>query len=202
MIHTRVTMKQSLNVSAIALLGLIAVLFPRVDAVAQDAKNKYSDDKYNFAIEVSEPWKNAPLQGYTVPGVARAAYAGSKGASIVLFVQEPGKAFDPRFLVDESAKSMEKNLGATVSEKDVRDVDGKKAMSLVVEGKGTGGAIDGKGTVQTSQHWIAIPREKDVIVALLTSPTPDFKTNQKSFLASIKQLKIGGIQTDDQKGSK
>lgn len=195
-------MKHSLNVSAIALLGLIAVLFPRVDAVAQDAKNKYSDDKYNFAIEVSEPWKNAPLQGYTVPGVARAAYAGSKGASIVLFVQEPGKAFDPRFLVDESAKSMEKNLGATVSEKDVRDVDGKKAMSLVVEGKGTGGAIDGKGSVQTSQHWIAIPREKDVIIALLTSPTPDFKTNQKSFLASIKQLKIGGTQTDDQKGSK
>ena len=195
-------MKKSLNVSAIALLGLIAVLFPRVDAVAQDAKNKYSDDKYNFAIEVSEPWKNAPLQGYTVPGVARAAYADSKGASIVLFVQKPGKAFDPRFLVDESAKSMEKNLGATVSEKDVRDVDGKKAMSLVVEGKGTGGAIDGKGSVQTSQHWIAIPREKDVIVALLTSPTPDFKTNQKSFLASIKQLKIGGTQTDDQKGSK
>ena len=128
--------------------------------------------------------------------------SGSKASSIVLFVQEPGKAFDPRFLVDESAKSMEKNLGATVSEKDVRDVDGKKAMSLVVEGKGTGGAIDGKGSVQTSQHWIAIPREKDVIVALLTSPTEDFKTNQKSFLASIKQFKIGGTQTDDQKGSK
>ena len=195
-------MKKSLNVSAIALLGLIAVLFPRVDAVAQDAKNKYSDDNYNFAIEVSEPWKNAHLQGYTVPGVARAAYAGSKGASIVVFVQEPGKAFDPRFLVVESAKSMEKNLGATVSEKDVRDVDGKKAMSLVVEGKGTGGAIDGKGSIQTSQHWIAIPREKDVIVALLTSPTADFKTNQKSFLASIKQLKIGGKQTADQQESK
>lgn len=195
-------MKNFLNVSAIALLGLFAVLFPRVDAVGQDGKEKYSDDKYDFAIVVSEPWKNAPLQGYTVPGVARAAYASSKAASIVLFVQEPGKAFDPRFLVDESAKSMEKNLGAMVSEKDVRDVDGKKAMSLVVEGKGTGGAIDGKGSVQTSQHWIAIPREKDVIVALLTSPTQDFKTNQKSFLASIKQFKIGGAQTDDQKGSK
>ena len=195
-------MKNFLNVSAIALLGLFAVLFPRVDAVGQDGQDKYSDDKYDFAIVVSEPWKNAPLQGYTVPGVARAAYAGSKASSIVLFVQKPGKAFDPRFLVDESAKSMEKNLGATVSEKDVRDVDGKKAMSLVVEGKGTGGAIDGKGSVQTSQHWIAIPREKDVIVALLTSPTQDFKTNQKSFLASIKQFKIGGAQTDDQKGSK
>lgn len=195
-------MTRSFNVFAIALLALFAVLFPRVDAVAQDEKNKYSDDKYDFAIEVSEPWKNAPLQGYNVPGVARAAYVGSKGASIVLFVQEPGKAFHPRFLVDESAKSMEKNLGAMVLEKDVRDVDGKKAMSLVVEGKGTGGAIDGKGSVQTSQHWIAIPREKDVVVALLTSPAQDFKTNQKSFLASIKQLKIGGTQTDDQKLSK
>ena len=195
-------MKNFLNVSAIALLGLFAVLFPRVDAVGQDGQDKYSDDKYDFAIVVSEPWKNAPLQGYTVPGVARAAYAGSKASSIVLFVQEPGKAFDPRFLVDESAKSMEKNLGAMVSEKDVRDVDGKKAMSLVVEGKGTGGAIDGKGSVQTSQHWIAIPREKDVIVALLTSPTADFATNQTSFLASINRFKIGGTQTADQKKSK
>ena len=195
-------MKRSVKVSAIVLLGLFAVLLPRVDAVAQDEKDKYSDDKYDFTIEVSQPWRNAPLQGYTVPGVARAAYAGSRGASIVVFVQEPGKAFDPRFLVDESAKSMEKNLGATVSEKDVRDVDGKKAMSLVVEGKGTGGAIDGKGSVQTSQYWIAIPREKDVIVALLTSPTADFKTNQKSFLASIKKFKIGGTQTADQQESK
>ncbi len=194
-------MKRYLNVSAIVVLGLFAVLLPRVDVVAQNENNKYSDDKYDFTIEVSQPWKNAPLQGYTVPGVARAAYAGSRGASIVVFVQEPGKAFDPRFLLDESAKSMEKSLSATVSEKDVRDVDGKKAMSLVVEGKGTGGAIDGKGSIQTSQHWIAIPREKDVIVALLTSPTADFKTNQESFLTCIKQLTIGGRQTADQQAS-
>ncbi len=195
-------MTRSFNIFAIPLGVLFAVLLPRSDAVAQDETNNYSDSNYDFTIEVSQPWRKAPLQGYAVPGVARAAYAGSKGASIVLFVQEPGKAFDPRFLVDESAKSMEKSLGATVSEKDVRDVDGKRAMSLVVEGKGTGGAIDGKGSVQTSQHWIAIPREKDVIVALLTSPTTDFKANQKSFLASIKRFKIGGKQTADQKESK
>jgi hypothetical protein len=195
-------MTRSRNVFAIVLLGLFAVLSPRVDALAQDETNKYSDDKYDFTIEVSQPWRNAPLQRYTVPGVARAAYAGSKGASIVLFVQEPGRAFDPRFLVDESAKSMEKSLGATVSEKDVLDVDGKKAMSLVVEGKGTGGAIDGKGSVQTSQHWIAIPREKDIIVALLTSPAESFKANQKSFLESIRRFKIGGTQTTDQRESK
>ena len=108
--HTRLSMKRSLTVPAIMVLVLFAVLLPRVDAVAQNENNKYSDDKYDFTIEVSQPWRNAPLQGYTVPGVARAAYAGSRGASIVVFVQEPGKAFDPRFLVDESAKSMEKSL--------------------------------------------------------------------------------------------
>lgn len=183
-------------------LSLFAVPWLCVNAFAQDETMKYADEKYDFTIEISKPWMSTSLQGYAVPGVARAAYAGSKGASIVLFVQEPGRAFDPRFLVDESAKSMARSLSATVSEKDVRDVDGKKSMSLVVEGKGTGGAIDGKGSVQTSQHWIAIPREKDVIVALLTSPSEDFKENQKSFLASIKRLKIGGTQTTEQKESK
>jgi len=195
-------MTTTFRISATTLVGLFAVLLPHLDATAQDEAGKYSDGKYDFAITVSQPWRNAPLQAYTVPGVARAAYAGPKGASIVLFVQEPGKAFDPRFLVDESAKSMDKNLGTSVLEKDVRDVGGKKAMWLVVEGKGTGGAIDGKGFVKTTQHWIAIPREKDVIVALLTSPATDFEENEKSFLESIKALKVGGIQTAAQNESK
>ncbi len=195
-------MKRSHNLSAIVLLGVFAAFWPRVDVVAQDEKNTYSDDKYDFAIKVSQPWRSAPWQDYAVPGIARAAFAGAKGASIVIFVQEPGKPMDPRFLVDESAKSMEQSLAATVSKKEVCDIDGKKAMSLVVAGKGTGAALDGKGSVPTSQQWIAIPREKDVIVALLTSPTADFQKNQKSFLASIKRFKIGGTQTADQKESK
>ncbi len=79
-------------------------------SLAQEQADKYVDDKYDFSVTVSQPWKNARLQDYTVPGVARTAYARPGGASIVVFVQEPGKAFEPRFLVDESAKSMEKGL--------------------------------------------------------------------------------------------
>jgi hypothetical protein len=169
---------------------------------AEEPAGKYNDEKYDFSITVSEPWKSARLQDYTVPGVARTAYSRSAGASIVLFVQEPGKAFEPRFLVDESAKSMEKNLGATVREKEVRTVAGKKAMWLVVEGNGTGGAIDGKGSIKTSQHWVAIPREKDVIVAILTSPTTEFPENRKAFEVSLKTLVVGGKQTEPQSESK
>jgi len=171
-------------------------------SVAEEPTGKYVDDKYDFSITVSDTWKKARLQDYAVPGVVRTAYSQSAGASIVLFVQEPGKAFEPRFLVDESAKSIEKNLGATVREKEVRTVAGKKAMWLIVEGNGTGGAIDGKGSVKTSQHWVAIPREKDVIVALLTSPTTEFAENAKTFAESLKTLVVGGKQTEAQSESK
>ena len=68
-------------------------------------------------------------------------------------------------------------------------------MWLVVEGDGTGGSIDGKGSVKTTQHWVAIPREKDVVVALLTSPTSAFPENRKSFEAALETLVVGGKQT-------
>jgi len=137
-----------------------------------------------------------------VPGVACAAYARPKGASIVLFVQETSKAYDPRFLVDESTKSIATNLGATIREKDVRAVAGKHAMWLIVEGNGIGAAIDGKGSAKTTQHWVAIPREKDVIVALLTSPGVEFSDNRRTFEESLKTVVVGGKQTATQIESK
>jgi hypothetical protein len=195
------TILRSFAMMMITLCAILLVHFSGT-VLAQEQADKYVDDKYEFSVTVSQPWKNARLQNYSVPGVARTAYARPGGASIVVFVQEPGRAFEPRFLVDESAKAMEKNLGATVREKDVRSVGGKKAMWLIVEGKGTGGAIDGKGSVKTSQHWVAIPREKDVIVALLTSPTTSFAENKKSFEEAIKTLVVGGNQTVAQGESK
>jgi len=174
----------------------------RNSAIADEQDGKYSDSKYDFSVTVPKPWKKALLKDYTVPGVARSAYSRTSGASIVFFAQEPGKDFEPRFLVDESAKSMEKNLKVAVRENEVRTVAEKKAMWLVVEGDGTGGAIDGKGSVKTTQHWVAIPREKDVIVALLTSPTSEFSENRKSFEEVIKTLVVGGKQTATQSESK
>ncbi len=193
-------MLQHTSTTVLALCVFLSIQFGR-SSLAQEQANKYVDDKYDFSLTVPGPWKNARLQDYTVPGVARVAYAGTGGSSIVVFVQEPGQAFAPRFLVDESAKSLEKNLGATIREKDVRSVAGKKAMWLIFDGKGTGGAVDGKGLVKTTQHWVAIPREKDVVVFLLTSPTAEFEDNEKSFGKVIEALTVGGSQTEDQRAS-
>ena len=170
--------------------------------LADEQPKKYVDDKFEFSLTFTGPWKNARLHNFIVPGVVREAYAGPRGASLVVFVQEPDKAFEPRFLVDESAKSIEKSFDATIREKDIRSVAGKKAMWLIVEGNGTGGSIDGKGSVKTTQHWLAFPREKDVIVLLMTSPSGDFKENEKSFGETIKTLTIGGSQTEAQQQAK
>ncbi len=191
-----------LRVTTTIVLGLLIAQLSNLDATAQEQASRYTDSKYDFSITVAQSWKDGRLQDYAVPGVARVAYARPDGASIVVFMQEPGKDYAPRFLVDESAKSMEKNLAAKVVEKEVREVGKKKAMWLVVEGPGTGGAIDGKGAVVTSQHWIAIPREKDIVVALLTSPTKDFEENQKTFIEAINAFQVGGKQTAAQSESK
>lgn len=175
---------------------------PAAAQSGQPAAAKYSDSKFDFSIEVGQPWKSAPLQGFAVPGTPRVAYQGADGATIVIFMQEPGQAFDARFLLDASVQGMEQGLGVTTKAKEVRSVAGKQAMWMVVEGKGTGGAIDGKGQTATVQHWVAIPREKDIVVVLLTCPAAEYDTLKGSFEAAVKSLVVGGQQTDSQSKSK
>jgi hypothetical protein len=180
----------------------MATLIGFAPAAAQESKPTYEDGKYDFSVKVDPSWKKADLGGYGVPGVLREAFAGPGTSSIVLFVQEPGQAYDPRFLVDASAQGIQQTLKADVKEKDVKTVAGKKAMWLIVEGPGTGGAIDGKGDVKTVQHWVAIPREKDIVIALLTCPSADFASCSKVFGESVKSLVVGGKQTQSQIDSK
>jgi len=120
----------------------------------------------------------------------------------VAFVQEPGSAANPRTLVDDGSKVMKEKLGCSVKAAEVRSVDGKKAMWIVATGKGTGGALTGQGDVETSSHWVAIPREKDVIVVLLTCPATDYDERRPSFEKAIQTMKIQGTQTPEQAESK
>jgi hypothetical protein len=107
-------------------------------------------------------------------------------------------AFSPRLLVDESARAMREKLGCEIQAADVKTVDGKKAMWLVATGKGTGGALTGQGDVSTTTHWVAVPREKDVVIALLTCPAADYEERRPSFEEAMKSMKIGGTQTPEQ----
>jgi hypothetical protein len=163
---------------------------------------KHADDKFGFSLTAPESWKAAPLQGISAPGVVRAAWEGPKGSTIVAFVQQPGKPFSPRFLLDASAQAMKDKLGAEVLAQEVRTVGDMKAMWLVVKGKGTGGALTGKGELPTTQHWVAIPRGDEVIVLLLTGPATEHDANRKAFDKALGTLKLKGSQTPEQSQSK
>ena len=178
---------------------LLASFIPSVQAQEQET---YHDDRYDFKLIVSKPWEKAALSHYQVPGTARAAWSGKNSSSIVAFVQEPDRALTPRFLLDASAKALEIQLKAKILEKEVKKVGGKQAMWLYFEGKGTGGAVTGNGDVLTTQHWVAIPRDKEVIVLLLTCPSADYKELKTSFEKAVEGFEIGGKQTEEQQASK
>lgn len=182
-------------------LGVVSLGLMSATAAAADVK-PYNDEKFGFSLTVPAPWADAPLAGYTVPGTARAVWSGPANASIVAFMQEPGKALSPRFLVDESAKSMKEKLGCKIQAQDVKTVAGKKALWMVATGKGTGGALTGQGEVETTQHWIAIPREKDIVVVLLTCPAADYEARRPSFEKAVKSMEVKGTQTAEQAEAK
>ena len=142
------------------------------------------------------------LGGYRVPGAIRCAWSGPNRASIVIFLQEPGVAVSPRVILDGSVKAEKGKLGPTVSVETVRTVAGMQAMWMVVSGKGNGGAITAEGDIDTTQHWVAVPRERDVIVVLLTCPAADNARLQKSFESAVASLKLSGSQTAEQKSAK
>jgi hypothetical protein len=183
------------------LLGFVAAIALSTIAAADDAK-KYVDEKFGFSLTAPQPWAESPLAQYTVPGTVRAAWSGKDGASLLAFMQEPGQAYSPRFLVDESAKAMREKLGCEIKASEVKTISGKKAMWLVATGKGTGGALTGQGDVETTTHWVAVPREKDIVILLLTCPAADYEKLLPSYEKAIKSLEVNGTQTAEQSEAK
>ena len=151
---------------------------------------RHFDAEYGFAFELDASWKSLATNASNVPGIARATFARPGGVSLNVFVQEPGSEIDASWMLAESVKGVEQTLSATIVKQEVRQVAGRNAMWMVVEGKGTGNVLDGKGPVKTTQHWVAIPRKTDVVVALLTCPSGTFAANEELFLKAIDSLTL------------
>jgi hypothetical protein len=160
-----------------------------------------ADEWCGISLAVPKPWARAPFSDFIVDGTLRCAWRGGGLSSIVVFLQEPGETVDPQEMLDESVAQQKKDLAVKVIAQEVRTVAGMRAMWMVVQGKGTGGRILGKGEVETVQHWVAVPREKDVVVLLLTCPAGDYDQSKKSFGAAVDSLKLSGSQPKQQRGA-
>lgn len=176
----------------------------KTDKFGDAAKAAKTFDDADHGVSGEEPanWHAAPANGVSVPGKALKVWTPDNVASIVLFLQEPGVPVTPRELLDSSVQGIE-GMGIKVNEKEVRDIAKMRAMWLICTGKGTGGALGPNlGVTPTSQVWVAIPREKDVVVVLLTAPEKGLTEHRKLFDTLLKSLKITGTQNDAQKNSK
>jgi hypothetical protein len=175
---------------------------PQAPSPAAPEKKVITPEEAGLSFAAPQGWKQGDPKGYNAPGNICGLWSPDNIASIVVFVQNVGKPLSPRVLLDQSAQALATSLGAEVKTKEVTDVAGMRAFSLVVTGNGTGAAIDGKGTVRTTQHWVAIPREKDIVIFLMNSPDADYQKNEQTLQAILGTLKVTGQQTPEQKAAK
>jgi hypothetical protein len=155
-------------------------------------------EQIGISFAPPQGWQQGDPTKLSLPGDPCCAWSPDNVASIVAFVQKSGKPLNPKVLLDQSAQALQSGFGAQVKTKEVIDIGGKRGFSLVVTAPGSGAAIDGKGTVLTTQHWIAVPREQDVIIFLMTTPDEKFAANEQVFQSMLSSLQVSGTQTPDQ----
>ncbi len=178
---------------------------PQDPAAAQPGAvpaGKVTPEQMGVSFAAPQGWLPVDPNTFTLPGDVCCAWKPGELASIVVFQQKPGRAFLPRVLLDETAKAFKNPpINAEVQRQEVVTLGGKRAFSLVITAGGNGAAIDGKGTIPTTQHWIAIPREQDVVLFLMTSPADKFTENDATFQAVLNSLQVSGTQTAEQQAS-
>lgn len=139
-------------------------------------------------------WSAPSSAGTTSDGVSKHANR------LAMFMQFAGRAYAPQELLDLSIPGLTQS-GAQVVEQDVREIAGKKAMWLVVQGKSkTGSNLTGTGNVATRQLWIGIPRihngNHNIVVFLMNTPAADYEPRLQEVQAMLKTLKTLKIQSD------
>jgi len=159
-------------------------------------------EQIGLSFAPPQGWQQGDPTTLTLPGTVCCVWSPDGTTSVSVFVQNSGKPYNPRVLLEQSAEALQKGLNAEVRTKEVVSVGGMRGFSLVVSGPGTGAAIDGKGAVRTNQHWIAIPRDKDVVIFLMTTPDEKFAASDAAFQTMLSSLKVTGTQTPDQQAAK
>ena len=76
-------------------------------------------------------------------------------------------------------------LGAEVQAWEVHKIGEVRALGLVAAGT----SEDGREP-RTKQHWVAVPREKDVLLFLLSAPEASFDAAERIFQKMLATVEI------------
>lgn len=116
------------------------------------------------------------LRAWTRDGVTTIA--------IVRVVRQEVRGWNPADLRGHAAAALV-FLGAEVQAWEVHEFGGLRALGLVAAGTGEGG-----GESRTQQHWVVVPREKDVLLFLLSAPEASFDAAERIFQKMLATVEI------------
>ncbi len=146
----------------------------------------YTDATLGIKMSAPGYWIRANPALLDVPGKTLRAWTRDGAATVVVFQWQTAPPASPALLLDRLAAALEGDLGAEVQAREVQEVGGLRAVGLVATGTGKDG-----GGPRIKQHWVAIPRQRDVVVLLLSTPADSFAVDERTFdkmLASVEIL--------------
>jgi hypothetical protein len=108
------------------------------------------------------------------------------GETVIAVVRQPAREpWRPEELRDRTLEMLD-FAGAEVQAWEVHNLGGLRALGLVATGTGEKG-----GGPRTTLHWVALPRERDVLIFVLSAPEASFAAAERIFekmLASVEIL--------------
>ena len=147
----------------------------------------YADDGLGFRMLAPGYWIRANPALLDSPGKILRAWTRDGSAYIALLHWE-GAGGDPESLQAGLAAMLEDGLGAQVQAREVQEIGGLKAVGLVAAGTGE----RGEGGRRIRQHWVAVPRQRDVIVLLLSTPEASFLADERTFKKMLSSVVLQG----------
>lgn len=145
-----------------------------------------------LGIRMTAPgwWIRANPALLDAPGKILRAWTRDGVTTIVVARQEVREAWAPDSLRGHAAAALE-FLGAEVQAWEVHKFGELRALGLVAASADGGG----KGEARTKQHWVVVPREKDVLLFLLSAPEASFDAAERIFQKMLATVEIAASAT-------
>lgn len=140
----------------------------------------FSDDRLGVKISAPGYWIRANPALLEAPGTILRAWTRDGSSFIVLSRLETGRAWDLGDLQARTAAGLEALAGARVQAREMHSVNGLTAMGLVTASAGEGGS--GRRTIQ---HWVVLPRQRHLLVFILSTPEGAFSRDDGTFLKML-----------------
>jgi hypothetical protein len=150
------------------------------------AARLFADEAVGIRMSAPGFWIRANPALLEVPGTILRAWTRDGNATVVVFRRERReleRAWSAQELLERAAAELESELGAEVKARELHRLNRLDVAGVVARGSGEGGT-------QLEQHWVLVPRQRDLIVLLLSTPEVSFDADERTFERMLASVEI------------